>query len=238
MDKVDDTRIALLGGFDLIHLGIAVSLPLAAQRLLAYLALQESSHRAAAAVRLWPDCSPARAAANLRSALWRCKKVGLVNLIHSMGPRLRLSPIATVDLLELRCWASRITQTSNPPLDSDLYTIVAGLSRELLPSWSDEWLLLEREHWNNMRLHTLEYLAQHLLTTEHYLPALQTALAATSIEPVRETAHRTIVQIHTAEGNIASAIKHYHSYRSLLQRELGVNPSPRMTQLARSLMQA
>jgi DNA-binding SARP family transcriptional activator len=62
------------------------------------------------------------------------------------------------------------------------------------------------------------------------------ALAAIAIDPIRETAHRIVVEVHIAEGNVASAIKRYQGYRDLLQREVRVAPSPRMTQLIQDLI--
>ncbi|MGW2426724.1 bacterial transcriptional activator domain-containing protein [Streptomyces sp. NPDC001709] len=82
-----------------------------------------------------------------------------------------------------------------------------------------------------MRLYALEGLAQRLLSAQRYLPALQAALAAAAIDPIRETAHRIIIEIHLAEGNLASAVRSYHHYEAYLQRELGVSPSPQMTDL-------
>jgi DNA-binding SARP family transcriptional activator len=104
-----------------------------------------------------------------------------------------------------------------------------------LPDWSDDWIMLERERWDQLRLHALEALAQRLITAERYLPALEAALTAVAIEPVRESAHRTVIEVHIAEGNSACAIKHYQRYRGILQRELGVSPSQRMDRLVRAL---
>ena len=97
-------------------------------------------------------------------------------------------------------------------------------------------MLFERERWHQFRLHALENLAAQLQAEERYLDALQTALAAIAIEPIRETAHRIVIGIHLAEGNTASALKHYQHYRGLLQRELGVVPSVRMDQLVHPLI--
>ncbi|WP_166463036.1 AfsR/SARP family transcriptional regulator [Amycolatopsis acidicola] len=228
-------QLALLGGFLLSHHGRPVALSSGAQRLLALLALQNGAHRAAAATQLWPDSPPSRAAANLRSALWRGRRVGAQPLIDAAGPRLRLSPAARVDVLEIREQATRGLGEPIPPR-GEFDTLLNGLSRDLLPGWTEDWLLLERERWDQIRLHTLEELAQHLLLAGNHLLALQTALAAIAIEPIRETAHRTVMEIHIAEGNAASALKHYQRYRTVLHRELGVTPSPLMAELARTLL--
>lgn len=235
---MDEVYISLLGGFECVYAGARVVLPLGAQRLLALLALHNGGvHRAAAGERLWPDSTRHRAAANLRSALWRGKRVGDVTLIDRAGPRLRLASAVTVDLHELMARARHVMEpTCRSPASSGWDAMVDALSSELLPDWSEDWLLLERERWDQVRLHTLEGLVKKLWAEEHYMAALQTALATIAIEPIRETAHRLVIEVHIAEGNTASALKHYQRYRRLLQRELGVVPSQRMDQLVLPLM--
>ncbi len=229
-----DVLLALLGGFDCLCHGRTVQLPRGTQRLLAYLAVHDRcSHRCRAADSLWPDSPPTRAAANLRSALWRGRRVGSATLIECNGPRLRLLPTTRIDLTDLRECADRMVNGSTT--NGFVGSLIAGLGRELLPGWDEDWLILEREQWDQERLHTLERLALQLLSANQFLPALQTALTAIAIEPIRETAHRTVIEIHAAEGNHASALRHYQHYTKILDRELGVTPSPHMAELAKRL---
>jgi DNA-binding SARP family transcriptional activator len=212
-------------------------LPLGAQRLLALLALREGGvHRAGAAEHLWPDSSPGRAAGNLRSALWRSRRVAEIPVIESVGPRLRLSPSVCVDLCGVHRQIRDVLKGGSDLPDRNSEDLVAALSLELLPDWTDEWLVLERERWDQVRLHALEGVAERLLSTEQYLDALKTALVAVGVEPIREAAHRIVIEVHLAEGNAASALRHYQRYRTHLQRELGVAPSPRMARLASTLL--
>ncbi|MFD8197555.1 bacterial transcriptional activator domain-containing protein [Streptomyces wuyuanensis] len=112
---------------------------------------------------------------------------------------------------------------------------MSDLSRELLPGWAEDWLLLERDRWDQTRVYALESLSRQLPRDGHYLPALQSALAAIAVDSLRETAHRLVVEVHMAEGNVASAVTRYPDYRVPLQRELKVEPSLQMTQLLRDL---
>lgn len=229
-------KLTLLGGFQL-SAGESLSIPLGAQRLLAMLALEDGEvDRATATERLWPDSCKARAAANFRSALWRGKQAGTTILIDCDGPRLHLASTVRVDRRELLYKARQIVESSLPASDDQgHHDIIDGLSRELLPSWSDDWLLPERARWDQVRLHTIETLAQRFLAAQNYLTALEAALAAVAIEPIRESAHRLVLKVHIAEGNSACALKHYQNYRGLLQRELGVKPSRQMVELIHPL---
>lgn len=204
-----------------------------ASRLLALLSLQEGRclHRGVAWERLWPSSPSHRASSNLRSALWGANQVDEV--IEARGPRLQLAASVEVDLHSL---LRRVRDPNRARWDDDeLRTTAAGLTRGLLPDWSDDWLTLRREHWDHVRLHELERLAQELQQQERYLAALETAMDAVALEPIREVAHRVIIEVHLAEGNKGSALQHYQRYRLLLQREMGVEPSARMDEIVRAL---
>src|SRR4051812_19657804 len=73
---VDDTTTSLLliGGFGLRARGRDQCVPLAVQRLLAFLALHgRPLERGFVAGNLWSDASERRAHANLRATLWRAR---------------------------------------------------------------------------------------------------------------------------------------------------------------------
>ncbi|MFK0114025.1 BTAD domain-containing putative transcriptional regulator [Streptomyces sp. NPDC091217] len=234
----NEISLGLLSPFELICADRQVRLPLGAQRLLAYLAMQtDGAHRGAAAEQLWPDYPCHRAAANLRSALCQGRRMVGVPLIDCIGQRLRLSPLVRVDLHRLRAAARHIVDGTGPPPD-DSEALIDDLTRELLPGWPDDWLQLDRERWNQMRLYALERLAQRLMNSRQYLPALQAALAATAIDPIRETAQRIVMEVHLAEGNVASAVRCYQHYAKFLMHELEVSPSQQMTGLLKGLVPA
>ena len=68
-------RLGLIGTFALTAGAESIDLPLAAQRLVAFLALQERPvRREHVAGRLWPDVAETRAHAALRTTLWRATR--------------------------------------------------------------------------------------------------------------------------------------------------------------------
>jgi DNA-binding SARP family transcriptional activator len=176
----DVVHLGLLGGFELSCRGERIGLPVGAQRLVGYLALQQgASRRGTAAEALWPDRRIGRAAGNLRSALCQTRSITAAAIIDSYDGQIRLSRSLQVDVREISRWAHENAQTPNSTrYMAKLDEVIMTLSRELLPDWPDDWLLAERERWDGVRLHTLEVLTRHLINAERYLSALEAALTA------------------------------------------------------------
>jgi DNA-binding SARP family transcriptional activator len=222
--------LKLLDGFDLVCSGRSVSLPLSAQRLLAFVALHERPvQRSYVAGSLWLDTPEERAYANLRSALWRLHRCGL-RLVRSIGQRLSLDERVGVDLRQAQALAHRA-------LDGSSVDAVAGevsvLSGDLLPDWYDDWIVLERERYRQLRLRALDTLCERLAGAGRLDAALEVGLAAVAGEPLRESSHRAVVRVHLADGNVAEAIRQYRLCRRLLHEHLGLEPSDQMADLLR-----
>ena len=56
-------------------------------------------------------------------------------------------------------------------------------------------------------------------------------LIAIRSEPYRESAHRGLIRAHSAEGNRHEAMTQYRAFRSLIERDLGLEPSFRIEEL-------
>ena len=237
MDRPPATRVTLLDGFHLEVPGRARrsatdDLPRGVQRLVAHLCLSSRPTRTATAGRLWPDVREAHAHGSLRSALWRLNKVA-PGLIEASGSALRLAADVRVDVRDLGNWARRAIA---PPAGADDVAVPdAALLGDLLPGWYDDWVLLERERLRHLRMQALEAVAARLALLGRHGEALEVAYAAVRAEPLRESAHRTVVRVHLAEGNVAEAIRAYGLFRTMLRDELGVCPTEQMTRLVRQI---
>jgi DNA-binding SARP family transcriptional activator len=231
------TRVALLDGFRLeVHGGRPCSsqgaLPPGVQRLVAHLCLSGRATRTATAGLLWPEVSEGHAQGSLRSALWRLHKAA-PGVIEVSGEALRLARGVRVDVQELSDWARRAIAA--PEDEDEIAMPDAGFGGDLLPGWCDDWVLFERERLHQLRLHALEATAVRLAVHGRHREALQAARASARLEPLRESAHRTIVRAHLAEGDLAAAARAYDDFRTLLREELGVLPTEQMTRLVRAL---
>jgi DNA-binding SARP family transcriptional activator len=66
-----------------------------------------------------------------------------------------------------------------------------------------------------------------------YGEAIDAAMAAISAEPLRESAQRALLEAHLAESNLSEARRCFITYRNLVRRELGVEPSVELAALVR-----
>jgi hypothetical protein len=149
---------------------------------------------------------------------------------------LLLSPEVSVDLHEavhrahrLLGWQPDTATTPSDPGQEHLDWL--ALSSGLLPGWFEDWVIIERERFDQLRLHSLEALCLRLITEERFGAAVEAGHAAVAADPLRESAHRGLVKAHVAEGNWAAARHQYETYRSLCRQEFGCEPSARMRNL-------
>lgn len=230
-------HLFLLGNFALTFDGEPLRLSGPAQALLACLAINQRRRplpRTGLAERLWCDTSPVRAASNLRSVLWRLPRPRGRQLVVSDAAAVQLSGDMEVDLWQAEALVETICSSSlasGEPLGD-----LSHLREDLLPDWHDDWLLVERESHRQKRLHALERASAHLRDAGEYNAALSAALAAVQCDPLRESAHRRVIEVHLTEDNHAEALRQFETYRRLVAHELGLPPSPAIRELVSGLV--
>jgi DNA-binding SARP family transcriptional activator len=226
-------QLLLLSGFELFLDDESLPVPLSTQRVLALLSLQEKPlQRVHVAGVLWPDMPEHRAAANLRSALWKLRSCGF-GLVETRYGAIQLSPLVSVDVRDATALAQQTLQGEECEVDET--RIQSLLMADVLPDWYEDWVTIERERFRQLRLHALEAAAETLAKLQEYARASRMALAAISSEPLRESAHRCLIRIHIAEGNQAEAVRQYWLFSDLLSDELGTAPSNQMEALVEPL---
>jgi DNA-binding SARP family transcriptional activator len=225
--------LSLLGRFHASWQGEEVILPHSVQRLVAFVALRtQPTSRMLAAVTLWADGTEQQAAARLRTVLWRLRSLGrpLLRVRHadlSLGEQVR------VDYWEAGAVAASVIESSGPAPSPIVWH--EGLESDLLPDWDENWLLLDRERFREIRLHALEALCRRLSYLGHTAQAVEVGILAVAADPLRESAHEALLRAYLAEGNKGQAIRQYERCRQLLRRELGLEPSPSIQNLVSAI---
>lgn len=225
MGQLPSARLRLLGGFALSIDEVHQSLPVHARRVLAYLSVARSGRpehsRDTLAERLWPTSTNVRAKAMLRTILWRIRKTNPW-LVTVERDSVRLAEAVRVDVDDSIAQAARLV--SGAELEATDIN-VATLIGDLLPGWEEDWLLLERERIQQAMIRGLEALGRRMVEAGRYFEAVDAAYAAIAAEPLRETAHEIIIDVHLAERNLAGARRQFATLDSVLSAELGIHPS-------------
>lgn len=202
-------RVGVLGHFSLGYNHRAVRVTRGTARILAYLAVQERSHRRdQVAWTLWGELSEEHALAALRSALWRLPREPAHRLVDCHGYHLSLDAHVAVDLRTAHALFAALAAGGELPGDADL----AAMMQDVLPGWYDDWIEFPRERLRQRRLHALEAASRRCVEAGNFGRAIDYALWAIECEPLRETAHGCLIAAHLAEGNLTEAIRQRDAY--------------------------
>jgi DNA-binding SARP family transcriptional activator len=213
-----------------------VTVGLREQRLLAVLALYGDRSRSHVAGVLWPDSTDAHAMGNLRAAVWRVEQATPALILRDRT-RLALSSDVCTDVQDFLSCVRQVVGPDAPASKFELGQALSLLQRgDLLPGWYDDWVLYERSRLAQLRLRALESLSEQLILVGDTKGALEAALAAVAIEPLRESAHRALIRVHIADGNHLDAVREYRSFRTRLAAEMDVSPSGQLESLIHPLL--
>lgn len=229
-------QLKLIGGFELLLGGEAVTVSESSQRLLVYLALGGPRGRRVVATYLWPEKAEERAGANLRSALWRLptrdgtgRSVQLVREDHC---RLELADCVDVDVRSIEQVGWSIIHGGETDNRSFSDFLIMG---DLLPGWYDDWVLLERERLGQLRLHFLETMAYRFLKKGAITEALDAALRLVAFDPLREGSQRVLLTLYCSEGSLGQAQRQLDAYTALLHETFGCEPKLSIGRILREL---
>jgi DNA-binding SARP family transcriptional activator len=191
-----------------------------------YLAVtQRPSGRDVLAGCLWQFSNQHRAQANLRTAIWRINQVSS-RVIVTERNLVWLGDDVEVDAQA----AGQLARELIGPAVTNEFTAtkLRLLEFDLLPGWDEAWLVVERERLRQLRMHALEALSRYLVGRGRYSEAIEAAISAVAAEPLRESAHAALIEVYIAEGNLSEAAREFERYETLLQEELGLQPSNRL----------
>lgn len=227
------------------------------QSLLAYLVIhRELPHpRQHLAFLFWPNVSEKRARANLRKALYELRKLlpNLDDIVqiedHFLQWRNSTDPDfsargaeksgKTVTVLDVELFAANLMvaeQAIQPEVARvALEEAVSLYVGDLLPACYDDWVLLERERLRQRHINALEQLIT-ILEQHEVASALTYAQRLLHYDSLHESTYRILMRLHVLNGDRATALHIYHTCVTLLQQELGVEPSDETQRLYQHLL--
>ena len=186
---------------------------------------------------LWPDRLPKSWQATLRGVVARVRRwldeVGLDPLstvqATNGGYRLRLPDDWSVDVHEASAALSAAESLARSG-DHAATASAAGRARELtsldfLPEQDGEWTNETRRWIHDMHLRALEIEADARAGAGDHRAALSAVRRLVAVEPLSETARQQLMELLVAGGDRSGALAVYDEFVSVLNVELGVNPS-------------
>jgi DNA-binding SARP family transcriptional activator len=231
-------ELRLLGGFELRDgRGGAVALSTRkTEALLALLALQpgEPIARDKLCGLLWPDVPDTQARHSLRQTLSQLRKA----LRDEDGSALRADTrTLTLDTSQLRVDVASLREHLETAsrealaLAAQLYRgeLLDGLFLNELPF--EQWLTIAREQLREAMVAGFKRLVDAHEKAGEDADALQASVRLLQLDPWRESAHRSLMQLHVRQGRRAAAVAHYQSFARKLLLELGSEPETATQQL-------
>jgi DNA-binding SARP family transcriptional activator len=207
----------------------------ATRQLFFYLLTHPSRSRDQIAAILWPELPASKVKANFHPTKYRLKRALGQEPLHFDGSHYQIHPRLDYwfDVKEFE----RLLEGSGPGRRMErLQQAVALYRGDFLEDYYDDWCLLLRERLRERYLEALDELAGRLLARRQYRQAIQTLRQGLEIDDLREKFHRQLMRTYTLSGQRNQALAQYQRCVEILERELGVPPSPETTMLYRRIL--
>lgn len=225
--------VKLLNDFAIVGESGAPPLRSASQRVVALLAMHDRPlSRSFIAGTLWPDATQRTAGGALRSALWRIRRATR-RLLVADNDRVGLDSAVSVDVREATHVARQLCDPAGEV--SAAPEAIRLLDADILPEWSEDWLIVERERFRQLRLLALERACVALAEAGRYAQAVEAGFAAVAADPLRESSHEALIIAHLSRGNRAEAVRQYRTCERTLRHALALRPSAHVSRLVEGL---
>jgi len=206
------------------------------QALLAYLALNagQPQSRDKLAALLWGERFDEQARQSLRQAISKLRKAlddDDSKALVTEGDDVVLSiDAADIDAVEFERLAS---EGSPAALNEAAGFYVGGLLEglEVKEKGFEDWVGTERSRFGELAASVLAKLSRHQADAGDTDAAIQTAKRLTTVDPLSEEGHRTLMRLYADNGKRAQALKQFKILEAALQSELNAEPEPKTRSL-------
>ena len=201
---------------------------------------------------LWPDIGQKSAQVNLRQTLYRMRGM-FPDLVVSEQRIVRLNPqlveegfsADTLTFDHLISTNDQHTHHSIQTCDECLARLQQAVSLYhgsflydfYLPDSNnfETWAATRREHYQRRVFDALAILTKAQLQQSNYAAAQKLAQQQLDLDPLRESAHRQLMEALARDGQRDQALAHFEQCRQLLLDELAMTPTKRTVQLAEQI---
>jgi DNA-binding SARP family transcriptional activator/predicted ATPase len=221
--------------------------------LLAYLAVTGEFHsRDTLATLLWPEMDAERSRAALRRTLSSLKSAIGQEFLYITRDGIGLLSEGMV-WCDVNTFESAITKTTHHHRAGDsqcddcveeLEAAVVLYRDHFLSGFSlrdsavfDDWQLAQTEHLRRLLALALNALVRTYSRQHRFDVAIDHARRWLAIDPLREDAHRWLMQIYAWNGTRELALRQYREVVRILADELGVEPLPETTELYEAIQE-
>jgi DNA-binding SARP family transcriptional activator len=206
--------------------------------LLAYLADKDSPVPAnSAASLLWPEFAPDKARASLRHAISDATSAAGHPLVERSGRNIKFNSEFQIesDVGAFRKAAAEGLLTGDEAMLEKAAALYRGnflegfyLDDALM---FEDWQLLEAENLRSQATEVISRLAENNLASGLVVKAENWARRLSEVSPLCGAAHRILMELSIARGDIADALNRYSMYTKILSRELGIKPDMRIEEI-------
>ncbi|MFZ0546947.1 MAG: BTAD domain-containing putative transcriptional regulator [Candidatus Promineifilaceae bacterium] len=215
-----------------------------AEALLVYLACERQEHsRESLATFLWDDRPLSRSLGNLSVLLTSLRKE-VEPFVH-LGRNALSFNLESNYFLDSQVFEEKINQARKRQSGQPLRTAAAQLTQALelyqgsfLAGFHireardfEEWVLLEQERLQRLAIDGLADLVDFHLLRNQTQEGIAQAARQLALDPLRESAHRQMMQLLMLDGQRNAALAQFETCRQILEDELGVEPAEATTEL-------
>lgn len=188
---------------------------------------------------LWPDSDNEMAKQNLKSAVYRLRKLLETDVLQWREGKLSLDfQYCWVDALVVERMVSNLSRAlpeDMAQLAQATQQVSALYQGGFLQGEDRAYVLGTRERLRSKVLRLLIHVAERFAAQGEYEQALHTYQSGLEIEPLDEVFYRGIMLCQQSQNRIADALTTFEHYKAVLHNSLDLEPSQELKEFAASL---
>jgi len=187
------------------------------------------------ALEFWPEFSQAKVNSNFHATLWRVRNALSSRQILTFENdhyQINSNVQYYFDLDEFQALYAGLKNHSSPlEKRTAMRRMVEIYQNDYLDDIDMPWADIRRREFQNIFYTILLELAEEELDKRNYAAAHQHLLHATKIDYYQDDLHLKVMQTLEAMGDNRRAVQHYKEYARFLNKELNMEPDPKLKAL-------